>query len=276
MYRIKVFYRKLQNLILNTFFYDEKSIALFWHKKPHNFGDVLNPIIVNKLFNKKVKHVNSKYYNREYYLVIGSVLGRATKHSIVWGSGFISSDSRCKEKPKKVLAVRGPKSREILLQQGIDCPEVYGDPALLLPRIYNPPIDKKYKLGIVPHFVDKNNKWLEHLKGNEDILILDVLEKDIYKFIDDIKSCQKIASSSLHGIIVSDAYNIPSVWIEFSKNVKGNGFKFQDYFLSVKRKDNKPIIINNDMTVDDILEAFSEYEIDIDLDKLVNSSPFNL
>ncbi len=234
--RIKFFYRKIQNFILNTFYYDDQSVPLFWHRKPNNFGDIINPIILDKLFNKKVKHVNSKHYNKDFYLVIGSVLGRARKNTIVWGSGFISSDSRCQEKPKKIYAVRGPKTREILLSQGIDCPEVYGDPALLLPRIYNPKIEKKYKLGIVPHLVDRDNKWLSSLENDNEVLILDILEKDPFKFIDNLLSCEKIASSSLHGIIASDAYGIPSVWLEFSKNVIGDGFKFEDYFICLLKE----------------------------------------
>ena len=51
--------------------------------------------------------------------------------------------------PQKVLAVRGPLSRNYLLENGVDCPDVYGDPALLFPKYYKPHIYKKYKLGII-------------------------------------------------------------------------------------------------------------------------------
>ena len=47
----------------------------------------------------------------------------------------------------------------------------------------------------------------------------------------------KIVSSSLHGLIVSDAYKIPNVWIQFYNNIRGDNTKFYDYFKSVNRKD---------------------------------------
>lgn len=186
----------------------------------------------------------------------------------------MASDSKCIEKPKKILAVRGPKTREVLLERGIDCPEVYGDPALLLPKIYNPKIEKKYRLGIVPHYVDKNNKWLAKLDDHNEVLILNILEKNPYKFIDALLSCEKIASSSLHGIITSDAYGIPSIWLEFSKNIAGEGFKFQDYFLSVGRTDKNPLIVNEYTTLDNIYKSFYHYSLNIDLEKLLRAAPF--
>ncbi len=66
------------------------------------------------------------------------------------------------------------------------------------------------------------------------------------------------------------------MWLEFSNKVVGNGFKFLDYFLSVKRLDTKPIIINNLISIDDLLDSFSLYEIDIDLEKLIDACPFEL
>ena len=42
-----------------------------------------------------------------------------------------------------------------------------------------------------------------------------------------------IVSSSLHGLICSDAYNIPNLWLDEYKLIEGD-FKFKDYFVSQK------------------------------------------
>ena len=274
--KIKVYiYRKLLYIIDILSKNKNYSLKLFWFKNTQNFGDSLNPILINTLTGKKVEWVKS-YSPKEHYITIGSILESATKDTIVWGSGFISENKHCFEKPKKVCAVRGPKSRDILTRDNIECPEVYGDPALLLPKIYSPTINKKYKLGIIAHFIDKDNEWFKNLKQNDEIKIIDIQNPNIFTFIDEVLSCEKIASSSLHGIIVADAYNIPSLWIEFSDKVIGNGFKFLDYFLSVKRKDTKPLIINKETSIQNINECFYDYKIDIDLDKLLDAAPFEI
>jgi pyruvyltransferase len=51
--------------------------------------------------------------------------------------------------------------------------------------------------------------------------------------IDDIASCDAIASSSLHGVITANAYGIPAAWLEFSSKIGGDGMKYIDYFQSV-------------------------------------------
>lgn len=254
---------------------DKDAIRLFWFKNTQNFGDSLNPILLRTLTGKPVKWV--KFYTPEpHYISIGSILETATKDTVVWGSGFISEEKHCFEKPQKICAVRGPKSREILINDGIECPEIYGDPALLLPKIYSPVIQKKYKLGIIPHFIDKDNAWLQSIKQNSDVKFIDIQNPNIFEVIDEILSCEKIASSSLHGIIVADAYHIPSLWIEFSDKVMGKGFKFLDYFLSVNRKDTKPLLINEKVTVEEIENHFYKYSIEININKLLEAAPFKI
>lgn len=150
---------------------------------------------------------------------------------------------------------------------------MYGDPALLYPFFYRPNVKKQYKLGIIPHYTDKENYLLNKFKDTPDILIIDILS-GVNKVVEDICRCELIASSSLHGIIASDAYDIPSIWIEFSDRVVGNGFKFFDYFESVNRYNEKPLNITEETTLKDIYNRFHDYKIDIDLKKLIDSCPF--
>jgi len=255
----------------------DNRVFLSYDDHQNNFGDILSPLIADHFGSKEVKRISKlKSWWVVHYYMIGSILQRCNSNSIIWGSGFISADSTCKEIPKQVLAVRGPLTRERLTELGIKCPEIYGDPALLLPEIY--PAKKsevKYKLGIMPHYKDKDNHWLKrHFSRNPEIKIIDIQNKNPLKVVDDMLSCENIISSSLHGIICADAYDIPVVWVEFSDKVEGTGFKFRDYFASVGRIAYPPFQFEEFKNLDDILNVFKPYEINIDVKELKNSFPF--
>lgn len=244
----------------------------------NNWGDNVS-IKLCELINPHKKFIIRRYtwnlYGKEDYLGIGSIITwMTTSKSIIWGSGIVYPHKELSAIPQKVLAVRGPLTRQYLLKRGVECPEIYGDPALLFPRYYKPKGNKKYKLGIIPHFRDKGNSLLEKFRNDEGILIIDV--QNVYpctKFIDDICSCEYIASSSLHGVIVSDAYNIPNLWIEFPEG-ESKKFAFHDYMQSVGRNVESPLVLNAEMKAGDILAKIVYEPIKIDLDILLSVCPF--
>jgi pyruvyltransferase len=238
--------------------------------KKNNFGDILNPIVIEHFTKRKTTRIASLYYEKPHLLGIGSVLNRATKYSNVWGSGFIKEQSFVVAPPNKILAVRGPKTRKRLLELNINCPEVFGDPALLMPEIYYPKIKKKYKLGIIPHYVDFNDKRLKLIK-DDNVIIIDICNPNPLLVIDQLLECETIASSSLHGLIVSDAYGIPNVWVKFSDNVVGGNFKFHDYFQSISRATTQPYIINDEVNTVELFALSQKNVLNIDLNILVNT-----
>ncbi|MCF7568964.1 polysaccharide pyruvyl transferase family protein [Sabulilitoribacter arenilitoris] len=223
--------------------FSSNKIRLFWWnetklqgKTKENFGDLLGKYLVEKISKKKVvwsKPNKHSIYNlfKPIYVTIGSILTHVNKNCVVWGSGIISKEYPIKK--AKFLAVRGPQTRAHLLQQGYHVPEVYGDPALLLPMYYNPKIKKEYEVGIIPHYSDFN-KIKPLYKTEKDLLLIDLMTNDIEKTTNKILACKKIVSSSLHGVIVAHAYGIPAVWQKFSENVFGDDIKYQDYFESVE------------------------------------------
>lgn len=266
--------------IIRTFVYllnRNNYIVAFWFTgKLNNWGDALNPILIRKMTGKKVL-LSTMIYPigvKNVYWVIGSILGNFIgKNQVVWGSGVISENITFEQKPKKILAVRGPLTRKILIAQGIDCPEIYGDPAMLYPLFFKPEIEKRYNLGLIPHYTDIDSPLLDKFRQNSDILIINILH-DIDKVIEDICSCKNIASSSLHGIIASDAYGIPSTWVKLSDNVIGNGFKFYDYFESVGRTGEKCMIITENTTANEIHSNIKDYKLTVDLNVLISTCPF--
>lgn len=145
-----------------------RGIPLEW-EVADNWGDKLSPFLVQKLTGRFA--YKPLFPGEMRYSVIGSVLDRAYKNSVVWGSGFISADSRPKGHPLEIHAVRGPLTRNLLLQNNIDCPEVYGDPAILLRHLVPGSARKEFLYGIIPHYVDKGNLWVMNQKKNLGVLL---------------------------------------------------------------------------------------------------------
>ena len=246
-----------------------------------NWGDDVSTQIV-KCINPALKVVPYRYvWNLNHkinYLCIGSIVSwMSTETSIIWGSGCIYPEKKISAKPLKVLAVRGPLTRDYLLKEGVDCPEIYGDPALLFPRYYKSQVQKKFKLGVIPHFRDKQHPILQSIVSSDSrIQIIDVQDvRDWRSFIDRINECECICSSSLHGIIVSDAYRVPNIWVEFNGGER-KSFAFQDYYLSVNKKESAvPLQLDRPVNVEEILAKCKNWKApQIDLEKLMSVCPF--
>jgi len=246
------------------------QVALSWCEGV-NWGDALSPVLVELLSGKPALHVTGLHHHR--YLAIGSILGSANERAEVWGSGFIRGDDKLFAKPRAVHAVRGPLSREKLLRMGIGCPEIYGDPALLLPRFYNPEVTKRHVIGIIPHYVDKGHPWLVRMQDDPRVRILDI-EADIHQFVKDVKSCDIVLSSSLHGLICADSYGVPNAWIRLSDGVVGGDFKFCDYRRSIGAGDPEALVVDEDTSLDSLVGEARAHELNLDLRKLLLACPF--
>ena len=209
---------------------------LFWYKRKDgsfNFGDCIAPLILKGMGVKEVFYCRPE--EKRHLLSIGSILQFATPLSTVWGSGLIKPNL-IHQKPDKVLAVRGPLTHENLRVLGIFSPLIVGDPAILLPDIYPISSSSTYKYGLIPHYSDINHPWVKKCRERDDVKFIDV-EGEPLSTLKGILSCEHILSSSLHGIIVAEAYGLRASWIKLSNKLFGGDFKFQDYFFSTDRKD---------------------------------------
>ncbi len=238
-------------------------ILISINKSTPNFGDCIADRFFYLLSEKNTLPVKFESQINSY-LTVGSHLRIATPYHTIIGSGFISEDddlgkgdwnkytNKIYKIPKQILSVRGPKTKEKMIKMGLNCPSNYGDPLLLFPIIYNPDISIKYKIGIIPHYIDKKNKnfnnLINELKKKYSINILDIeTGPNFTKFINDIKECEYIISSTLHGVILSLAYFRKTIWTRFSDNVIGGDFKFQDFFSSLNINYRDPKYNDNDI-----------------------------
>ena len=220
--------QKLQHL---GFFSDR---LMWWcNTEPRNFGDMIGPMLFYRRNGKRA--VLAPVYMRPNRAAVkiaaGSILGSISVPdvAVVWGAGIMRKDTKFAA-PREIYAVRGPLSAERCRTQGYACPDVYGDPGILLPRFLPVQKGSDYSLGVIPHYVDR--QYARNLFGaNSEVLVIDVT-KPVEQVAADIQRCSVLVSSSLHGVIVSHAFGRACAWIEFSKNLAGDGTKFADYFLA--------------------------------------------
>ena len=249
------------------FYWSERR---FIFREKENYGDLLSKYLVEKISGKETRFVHPKkqpWYktNKANLLAIGSIIHHASKNSVVWGSGIIDHDQVVQK--AYFRAVRGPRTRDYLLEMGYDCPEVYGDPALLLPDYYRPRVSKKYKLGIVPHYHDYD-KAQKIFSGGEEVKVVNLLTLDVEATTREILKCDRILSTSLHGLIVAQAYGIPAVRVKMSNKLFGNDIKYTDYLESVGLENYEAEFVEEGISEEKITDFFEKCPAMVSKNKL--------
>ena len=252
------------------------------HLIKFNYGDDLNFYLIRALSGKRVMCYREYFHKADVpnILAIGSILqSMCNKYSIVWGTGAMHADVNVNiQTPLEIRAVRGPKTYCLLNRKGIKCSKLFGDPALLLPLVYNPHTTKKYKVGIIPHYADEDSRLLLELVSalGDDCRVISMSKyKKFEALIDQICECEYVLSSSLHGIIISDAYSVPNSRIKLSENVQGGDFKYEDYFESVGRTDYEALDVSKGISMSYINKVMEKSQKpDIKINSLIESCPF--
>lgn len=93
-------------------------IRAYWHEMSNlrNFGDMITPYLIKKISNKNAYFAN-EYCVKDYFICAGSVLEKSSKNAIIWGAGIMDPNVKI-EKPKKILAIRGPLTRKRIIDSG--------------------------------------------------------------------------------------------------------------------------------------------------------------
>lgn len=225
---------------------------------------------------------------------VGSVLRFVRRNDHVWGTGSLGKNLEFTSGPCQgyrdkfnnvtVYSVRGPRTVELMESL---CPKriqvylkdekrairdewkgeirPYGDGGFLIPFLF-PEVGRLRKTPLAP-----NQK-----KKFDSCLILHHYDKDSVEKVEETKQtvlpviqpwrtmagnmseCAVLSSSSLHGLILADAYGIPARWIQANTAVLP--FKFSDYYESMGADDNG-LSANNKMGVS--LELLIQGKADI-------------
>lgn len=221
------------------------AIPLYYFSDVPNVGDLLSPYIVSRVSDRSVYKTRTGAIAN--LCAIGSVIGAAGPKSHVWGSGSLEGKPVSDRiDPSRIHALRGKKTLA-LARQKFDLPDdiPLGDPALLTPRYFKPQPTKTHRYGIIPHLFDRDLVDTLLCQADGRAKLLDVRQNP-EPFITDLLSCEIILSSSLHGLILADAYAIPNVWAVFSDRLHGGTFKFEDYYSTTDNPDNHPLYLRDD------------------------------
>lgn len=203
------------------------SVRAFWWTGVPNFGDAITPIILSEIAGLSVELSDAKSAE---IVCTGSILGMLPPEwsGIVVGAGYARRFGQYVDVPTPlsradVRAVRGRATAAQLPYMRMETAPYYGDPGLLAQLLVGD-VPIEHELGVVAHWQDRS---LESARG----LKINVRDEPL-KVIRQIASCEKILASSLHGIIVADAFGRERKWHRFNL-VQGGGFKFFDYGTTV-------------------------------------------
>lgn len=243
----------------------------YWDARPQhgfsNFGDALSEVLVERIIGRKVQVVTDPFNCPKKLLGMGSIMNYAQDDDVIWGTGVngkASPHSYCFT-TLDVRAVRGPLTRNFLLARGIECPEVYGDPTLLIP-LYFPEFQKPdvpaYEYIIIPHFSD------EYLFASLPNMVS--AKEPWYIVIQKILNSKFVISSALSGVIVAEAFGIPARLLQIQNKLNTEDlFKYTDYYYGTNRFDFKYAT-----SIEEALQMGGESLHTCDLQKLRNAFPF--
>ena len=207
----------------------QAELPLYWFREVTNFGDLLSPVILGHFLGATFSWADASMEGK--FISTGSVIEFARRGDIVWGTGS-KFPVPVQATNLEVLAVRGPRTLSLLDldERGI----ALGDPAVLMPNVY--PVDERTferkGVGIIPHYVDQD--IMQDTEGID--VVVDLTSKNWKRVVDDIVRCEIVISSSLHGLIVAEAYGVPAVWVQPSNRIFGGQHKFLDYYESTGRE----------------------------------------
>lgn len=210
----------------------------------NNFGDLLGPLVVELVLESIAPGTRLDETPERRVVSVGSVMHFARPRDVVWGTGINGKVTNARvhgERKLDVRAVRGPLSAAYMTARGIEVPEVYGDPAMLLPMLMpelarwarHPVTD----LLVAPNLNDLRSAdlpgstpaWPVDREAGQRLL---VPTDPVRTVLRTIAQSRFVVGSSLHAVIIADALGIPA---RFVASAHESVFKYRDYLAGTGR-----------------------------------------
>lgn len=221
-----------------------------------NFGDALSPVMVALLSGRQIRRVPTR--SRSLRMAAVGTIGHGFAEGEVWFWGTGCSSWKNPSAPLDervpftvppqskfvVTATRGPVSEQLLAGPDGHKPGVYGDPVWILPQFYRPQVEKKWKIGAILHLSELKDRSPVAIP-RDNIRRFDIpaeLADDVHLIttcapismqaigdkIDEILACERIVSTSLHGMVIAESYGIPCLYFAPNGDVIGPAEKLLD------------------------------------------------
>ena len=252
-----------------------RPIALSYSLKVKNIGDRVSPIAVQYATGRP--SVWAPRAAGASLLGIGSILHTASALSHVWGTGLESPEAGFGDvRGEHIWALRGKLTHALLAHEVTGLRDVpLGDPGYLVGRriaALAPARSPTHRLGIVPHFTDRDHPAIAHLRGQDGVAILDVRDPEPL-FFAQMMACEAIAGSSLNGLIFAEALGIPNAWLDFGPERPEVEFKFHDWFSLAQKPPPAPIRIGEKPEAGELIAAGALHDMTIDETALRRAVP---
>lgn len=266
----------LQLLVLNVYsvppgIYKNEPPVFYWCENPQiNFGDYLSFKLVERIVGKPIGNCGKKHCNVQSVFGSGSIFYFAKDNDVIWGTGINGLRLNKKDYTFTYLdvrSVRGPLTREFLMNHfSFEVPEIYGDPALLFPYFF-PEFKRKENPSrdyiIIPHY--REISLYPKSKYPNVVYPTEPWDQVIEKILDS----KFVISNALHGLIIADAYGIPSRLLRTTD--REPFFKYRDYYLGTGRPDYQFAT-----SIEEALEMGGEEPINCNLEAIYRTFPFEL
>jgi pyruvyltransferase len=230
-----------------------------------NFGDWLGYVVVAAMLARKSLTVHDEVGEAKRLLSIGSIVHCARDGDTIWGSGVNGKIdlSRITARRLDIRAVRGPKTRQVLGNLGVAVPEVFGDPGLLVPELFAGRFSAK---PAEPYVVVPNLHDLP-LVATHPRLVSPLVGWN--RCVEAITRARFVVASSLHGIVIAEAFGIPARYMRLS-DTEGR-FKYDDYAQGTGRSSLEPAT-----SIEHALDMGGHPPPAFDRDALIAAFPYDL
>lgn len=252
----------------------------FYYCDIPNFGDALNPVIFDRLAGIDIREAPVDFARIMGIGSLGDNLlvdakdGAFNENPIaLFSTGIGFEEGRFPHNPNIVLperlrrnvkcyALRG-KLTDARLSKMLGRPTgaVLGDGGLLVRYLVDADkLEKKYDLGIVPHYADSGNAIFSAIARRvPNSRILDPT-RTVDGFLKDLCACKAVISTAMHPLIACDALRIPNQWVRISEETTSR-YKFHDYY-SVFGKHKEPLdLTSHEFGQADLKNLIRNYDI---------------